>query len=243
MADLGMHPAPVSDLFSSFQPQYSRPRGAACHSRVKRPCFTLKRPKHCTSPCRQRTPGTVFAAIGIASQQGTRSLTVEDSPRNAELQRQLEASYLAQSADEVDVRHPPATTSDSEPLSAEDYAQLERSWQTYQASTSGRSNVADSPVVLPGGKSARRQNRRSTQRLNRLYTASTHQSSEDQQPVRQQCPDAQFCATLRQQLETEKAKRRISRYAHGFVGIPGLAVLLQLHSCSDVPLLSLIHCQ
>lgn len=203
--DAAFVPSTLADPVTLGNPQCRPPRNGVQHFRAHRPCFTSKRPHRSSTIRSQPSPSITAATIAVSAEQGT--------PQSASqaLQRQLEASYLARSADELDFRQPQPTTADSEDHAAEDYARLERSWQVQQASTSGRDTSFSSDLPTVPSKSARRRNLRARRRLNRLYTPATHQLSAQPQHPSVQCPDAQYCSSIRQQLEQEKARRRVSR--------------------------------
>ena len=207
-----LHSTPV-DPVTLGKPHSCRPvRSALQHVKPKRRCFTTKRPERGTTIRSQSPTSIVAATIAARAEQGTPQLAQQSQAQlsNADLQRQLEASYLARSADELDVSQPEPSTADSENQTAEDYARLERSWQVEQASTSGRDASVSSILPALPHKPARRRNSRTKRRLGRLY-APVAPTLIEQQTQDMTCPDAQFCASIRQQLENEKAKRRVSR--------------------------------
>ena len=211
--DAALFPSTLVDPVTLGNPHSCRPaRSAFQHVKPKRRCFTTRRPERCTTIRSQSPTSIVAAAIAARAEQGTPQLAQQAQPqlRNADLQRQLEASYLARSADELDVSQPQPSTADSENQTAEDYARLERSWQVEQASTSGRNASFSSALPALPHKSARRRNSRTKRRLGRLY-APVASTLTEQQTQNIACPDAQFCSTIRQQLECEQAKRRVSR--------------------------------
>ena len=158
-----------------------------------------------------------FAAASVVAQPRTEQQNaVCTSLLSADDQlSQLEASYQAQSAAELEGSEGQPSTSD---CIEGDFVQLERSWQAQaEASTSGRSSDANSSIPYASRPYQRHANSRSTRRSSRLYAASTRRNQsqshgvEEVQAQPSGCPDSQYCAVIRGRLQIEKHKRRVSR--------------------------------
>ena len=133
--------------------------------------------------------------------------------------RQLEASYQAQPAAELQTSNEqqPASTSDSASSIQGDFVQLERIWRAQaKPSSSGRSSDLNSAVTFASRAYQRRPNTRSKRRSSRLYAASTRRHQAQGQGVEAKsqpsgCPDSQYLAVIRERLQLERQKSRVSR--------------------------------
>ena len=127
--------------------------------------------------------------------------------------RQLEASFKAQSAAELEHIQAQPRTSGLDGT----FSQLERSWQSQaEASTSGRGSVSDCPAQFLARLCSKGSNSRSKRRSSRVYASSLRRHSAQTQGVAAPdqsngCPDTHFCAVLRTRLKAEKHQHRISR--------------------------------
>ncbi len=174
-------------------------------------------------PCRCESLSSQARAASVAASVVTEAQTAQQDSLHSPLVsvenrlRQLEASFRAQSAAELESSQEQQSTPDSASDLEGDFVQLERSWQAQtQASTSGRSRDVNSAVPFTSRRYQKRSSSRSIRRSSRVYAASTRRNRPQSQGViaevpSSRCPDSQYCAIIRERLQSEKQRNRISR--------------------------------
>ena len=184
---------------------------------VKRhsPFSSPQRSGSCVLASSQARPVASVAAVLADKERADQ----RDSGSSSSVQdrlRQLEASYKASSAAELEHIQLQSQLSDTPSDKEGTFTKLERSWQAQaEASTSGRSSASDSTATFIARLCAKGSNNRSKRRSSRLYAASTRRNHAQNQgvaaPEIDGCPDTVFCAAIRDRLKTEKHQHRISR--------------------------------
>lgn len=210
-------------------------RSLSVPSKRRRAFSSPQRPCRCDSLSSQARAASVAASV-VTEAQTAQQDTLQSPPVSVENRlRQLEASFRAQSAAELESsqeqQSTPGSTSDLEG----DFVQLERSWQAQtQASTSGRGRDVNSAVPFTSRRYQKLSSSRSIRRSSRVYAASTRRNRPQSQGViaevqSSRCPDSQYCAIIRERLQIEKQNNRISRYV--FVRAAFLACKLHRLFC------------
>ena len=201
-------------------------------SSPQRPC--------CCDPLNSQARAASVAASVVTEAQTEQQDSLHSPLVSAENRlRQLEASFRAQSAAELESSQEQQSTPGSASELEGDFVQLERSWQAQtQASTSGRSRDVNSAVPFTSRRYQKRSSSRSIRRSSRVYAASTRRNRPQSQGViaevqSSRCPDSQYCAIIRERLQIEKQSNRISRSV--FVRAACLACKLHRLFCTPSP--------
>lgn len=181
-----------------------------------RPFSSPQRSDSCVLASSQAQPVALVAAV-LADKVRADQRHSESSSSVQDRLRQLEASYKAQSAAELEHIQSQSQRSDVPSDKQGTFSQLERSWQAQsEASTSGRSSASDSTATFIARLCSKGCNNRSKRRSSRLYASSTRRNHAQHQGIAvpdgiHGCPDTQFCAAIRSRLAKEKHQHRISR--------------------------------
>lgn len=200
------------------------------------------RPCRCSSLTSRAGAASVAASVVVEAQPEQQDLVYSPRVSVDNRLRQLEASFRAQSAAELESSQEQLSASDGGSDLEGNFVQLERSWQAQtEASTSGRQGDANSVVPFRSRQYQQRSSSRSKRRSSRLYAAATRRNQSQShgvpamiQPQPSSCPDSHYCAVLRNRLQIERQKNRVSRSGYMYA---------VKHTYSARPSMSHVNCR